>query len=276
MSMNLQDLGATEIVAIVIATGILALAIVGFLKGLIRTVMALLCLGIAGYAGLWGYEHSHDFTDSWSAIPSIWAPKIVALITGTVVFIICRYVLRFLVDPFNQSEAGKKIGFGLPAAALSLCAGLALIWLGFTGVRYATALSELHDTRRVLRLDDSKSAQDTSALLHKIHTVLDSTSIGKWQRATDPFYASGKLALSKLLVMYYDEPTRLKLLADPKFNELLNSPTFIQLISSEDIKKYAISGKPREIYNSPELLKALNNQDFRKLFFKIISSDQRF
>lgn len=264
--MNLQDLGATEIIGIAVLTIILALAFVGFLRGLMRTVMALICLGIAGYAALWGNEHAHDFTASWSVIPSIWAPKIVALVTGLLVFIICRYLLNFLVDPFNDSKTGQRIGFGLPAAALSLCAGLVLIWLGFTGIRYAASLSELHDTKRMILIDDPNDTRQTSALLLRAQRAIDDSDIGKWQRKTDPFYTAGKLALSKLLVMYHDEPTRIKLLKNKSVSQLLNHPTFIKLAYSSDIKNYAESGKPREIFNSPAINQALENPQFINLF----------
>lgn len=260
--MNLQDLGATEIIGICV----LALAVVGFLKGLMRTVMALVCLGIAGYAALWGNEHAHDFTASWSAIPSLWAPKIVALITGLVVFFICRYILNFLVDPFNDSKTGQRIGFGLPAAALSLCAGLILIWLGFTGIRYAASLSELRDTQRMILLDQSETLQQTSALILKAQRALDKSTVGLWQRSSDPFYTSGKLALSKLLVMYHHEPTRIKLLKNPQISQLLNHPQFIELAYCADLKQYAKSGKPREIFNSSALNKALSQTTFKELF----------
>lgn len=263
--MNLQDLGATEIICICV----LALAVVGFLKGLMRTVMALVCLGAAGYAALWGNEHAHDFTTSWSAIPSIWAPKIVALITGLMVFFVCRYLLNFLVDPFNDSKTGKRIGFGLPAACLSLCAGLILIWLGCTGIRYASSLSELRDTQRMLLLDDSSTAQQTSILILKAQRAIDSSAIGSWQRKTDPFYASGKLTLSKLLVMYHHEPTRIKMLKSPQVSQLLNHPEFIELAYSEDLKQYAESGKPREIFNSQALDKALSQPKLQELFSQL-------
>lgn len=264
--MSLQDLGATEIIAVCV----LALAVVGFLKGLFRTVSALVCLGIAGYAAFWGYEHSHDFTASWShAIPAIWAPKILALATGLVVFAICRYLLNFLIDPFDDSKTGKRIGFGLPAAALSLVAGLALVWLGATGIRYAASLSELRDIQRMLRHDNSEVAQQTSALILKAQKALDSSSIGIWQRKTDPFYATGKLALSKLLVLYHDEPTRQKLLEDKSVSSFLNHPQFINLAYSDEIKHYAEFGKSRDIFNSKAVTTALEQPDFLERFQKL-------
>ena len=265
--MSFQDLGATEIIGIII----LALAIVGFIKGLVRTLSALVCLGAAGYAALWGNEHAYDFTDSWAHdIPAIWLPKIVGLVCGVVVFFACRFLLRFLVDPFNDSKTGKKIGFGLPAAALSLCAGLALIWAGLTGIRYAASMAELRDTQRMLIVENQKEAvTQTSALLLKASQILDASAIGKWQQRTDPLYASGKLALSKLLVMYSNEPTRKKLLENPSTRKLLNNPAFLELAFSDEIKGYAESGRPREIYNSDAIQKILNNAEFMQSFAQI-------
>lgn len=261
--MNLQDLGATEIIGICI----LALAVVGFLKGLFRTVSALICIGIAGYAALWGNEHAHDFTASWShAVPAIWVPKIVALLTGLVVFFVCRYLLNFLVDPFDDSKTGKRIGFGLPAAALSLVAGLALVWVGATGIRYAASLSELRDTQRMLSIDTPEASKQTSVLLLRAQRALDESSIGLWQRKSDPLFAKNKLDLSKLLVMYYDEPTRKQLLQDPEVGKFLNHPQFIELAYSDELKNYKVSRKPREIYNSSAVATALEQPEFLSVF----------
>lgn len=264
--MNLQDIGATEIITVCI----LALAAVGFLKGLFRTVSALVCLGAAGYAALWGNEHAHDFTSSWShAIPSIWVPKVVALLSGLVVFGVCRYLLNFLVDPFDESETGRKIGFGLPAAALSLVAGLALVWGSATAIRYAASLSELRDMQRTLSLKNNELTQHSSVLILKAQQALDASQIGQWQRQTDPFYTSGKLALSKLLIMYYDEPTRSQMLRNQELSTFLNHPEFIKLAYCAELKHYPESGKPREIFNAQAVNQALQQPDFRQRFNKI-------
>ncbi|NWK56731.1 CvpA family protein [Verrucomicrobiaceae bacterium N1E253] len=261
--MNFQELGLTEIIAICI----LALAVVGFLKGLFRTVSALICLGIAGYAALWGNEHAHDFTASWThAIPAIWAPKIVALATGLVVFFVCRYLLNFLVDPFDDSQTGRKIGFGLPAAALSLVAGLVLLWLACTGIRYASSLSELRDVQRMLSVDQAAEVEHTSVLLLRAQRAIDDSSLGLWQRKSDPFYHSDKLPLSKLLILYHHEPSRVELLKNRSVSQFLNQPEFIKLAYSPELKHYAQSGKPRDVYNAKATQEALTNESLMQQF----------
>lgn len=242
--MSFPDLGATGIIAAVIV----ALAVIGFLKGLVRTVLALVCLGIAGYAALWGHEHASDLTSPWMENPGAWVPKVIGVLTGLAVFFICRYLLKFLVNPFNESRTGKKIGFGLPAAALSLCAGFAIIWLGFTGIRYGGSLAELRHTRHlVLNQGDEDSADYPTPLLVRAKHALDASSAGQWQLRTDPFDDPVRLKLCKLLILYHHPPTRRKMLADPELSTLLNDAAFLELAYAEPVPALAQSGKPREL-----------------------------
>ena len=245
--MSFPDLGATGIIAAVI----LALAIIGFLKGLIRTVLALICLGIAGYAALWGNEHASDLTAPWLQHPGPWMPKLIAIATGLVVFFICRYLLHFLVDPFNRSKTGKKIGFGIPAALLSLCAGLTILWLGFSGIRYGGSLAELRHTRQlVLNQGKEDTADYTPPIILQAKRALDASSAGKWQRQTDFFDAPERLLLCKLLILYHHGSSRAKLLEDETLNPLLNEPAFIELAYDDSVQELAQSGKPRDLYHS--------------------------
>ncbi|BDS08871.1 hypothetical protein NT6N_39110 [Oceaniferula spumae] len=257
--MNFQDLGATGIIAIIIV----AFAAIGFLKGLIRTVFAMVCLGIAGYTALWGNEHASDLTGPWIQNPGPWLPKIIAVVTGLAVFFICRFLLHFLVDPFNASKTGKRVGFGMPAAFLSLCTGLVVLWLAFTGIRYAGSLAEIRHTRHQL-LGDDVTIQTTTAepLLLKAKHALDASSVGQWQRETDPFYQPGKLTLCKLLVMYHDLKTRKIILLDPEINPVLNDPVFIKAAYADAVKDHAQSVRPRELFHDEAVVEALSDPAF--------------
>ena len=265
--MNFQDLGATGIIVIVI----LAFAIIGFLKGLIRTVLAMVCLGIAGYTVLWGHEHASDLTGPWINNPGPWLPKIIAMISGVVVFFICRYALTFVVDPFNKSKTGKRIGFGLPAAALSLCSGFAILWLSFTGIRYGGSLAELrHTQHKVLKatmdLTDTSKPDITGAyatpLLLKAKHALDASSVGKWHQRTDPFYSPGKVTLCKVIILYHNYPSRNELLKIPELNALLNRSDFLELAYQNSIKEDATSGNPRALFAAKPIAKLLANPEF--------------
>jgi len=271
--MNIQDLGATGIIGIVI----LAFAVIGFLKGLMRTVLAMVCLGIAGYTALWANEHASDLTGPWISNPGLWLPKIVAVITGLVAFFICRYLLNFIVDPFNRSKTGKRIGFGLPAALLSLCSGLTILWLAFTGIRYGGSLAELRYTQHLLLKEESNGEDSNSAssyavpLLLKAKHALDASSAGKWHQSTDPFYAPGKLTLCQILVVYHHMLKREKLLEDPALNNLLNNPAFLELAYQENVKANALSPQPRRLFTDKAISQVLTQPDFMELLLKVDS-----
>ena len=272
--MNIQDLGATGIIGLVI----LAFAVIGFLKGLMRTVLAMVCLGIAAYTALWANEHTIDLTGPWISNPGPWLPKIVAVITGLAVFFICRYLLNFIVDPFNRSKTGKRIGFGLPAALLSLCSGLTILWLAFTGIRYGGSLAELSYTRHLLLKEESNEKESHHVnrassyavpLLLKAKHSLDASSAGKWHQSTDPFYTPGKLTLCQLLVIYHHMPKREKLLKDPALNSLLNNPAFLELAYQEDIKSNALSAQPRRLFRAKAITRILTQPGFTELLLKV-------
>ncbi len=146
--MNLQDLSTTGIIGAIIA----ALFIIGFIKGLIRTAINLVCLTAAGYAAILANEHAHDLTAPWIANPGPWMPTIVAVSTGVLVFLLARYILHFIIHPFSHSKTSKKWGSGLPSAILTLIFGLGIIWVAITAIRYAGALAELRYTRNFILL----------------------------------------------------------------------------------------------------------------------------
>ncbi len=255
--MTFPDIGATGIICLVI----LAFALIGFLKGLIRTALVIICLAIAGYAALWGNEHAHQLTGSWLENPSPWLPKIIATVTGLAAFFICRYILHFIVNPFDDSDAGKRFGFGLPAALISLAIGLVILWGAFSSIRYVGSLSELRHTRYLIFEQQEKERALTSEpWLLMAKRSLDSSSVGKWQRKTDPFHTPGKLTLCRLLIMYQHTQTRVKLLTIPEVHRVLNNPIFIHLAFDPAIKETLQSGKPKEIFQHPEVIKALTQK----------------
>ncbi len=266
--MNLHDLGANGIISAVV----LALTVIGFIKGLIRTVLALVCLGIAGYAALWGHAHAADITGHTGP----WLPKIIAGATGLAVFFICRRLLKFLVDPFNSSKTGERIGFGLPAAALSLCSGLLVLWLAFAGIRYAGSLAEIRHIQHITSEKTEPLAGTPppapSILLEAKH-MLDASSAGKWHRRTDPFHTPGKLTLCKILILYHHSRSRAAMLRDAKFNPLLNHPDFLVLAYREGIAGLATSGDPKELFSSPAVREAASSQPLAALIRQISAEE---
>ena len=261
--MNLQDIGTVGIIGIVLLT----FATIGFCKGLIRTILAILCLVITGYVAIWGQEHAHELTGSWVKNPGPWLSWGVGIIAGLVAFILCRYLLHFLVDPFNSSKTGRRIGFGLPAAFITFFVGAAFIWLLLSGIRYGGSLAEIEDTQfQLLEDEDSSSTQDrihryTTPLLLKAKRLLDTSSAGKWHQLTDPFYSPEKITLCKILVLYHHTPSRHRMMKTPKLSALLNQASLIDLAHRDEIKKAAISGNAHTLYSADTITKALADSE---------------
>ena len=266
--MSFPDIGAFGIIAVIIG----AIAIIGFIRGLIRTALALICLAIAAYTGLWGHEHTNQLISSGTASLGPWLPKIVAVITGLTVFFICRYLLKFLVDPFNQSAAGKKIGFGLPAAVISLCMGLALIWIACTGIRYLGSLTEIKQTQQIITAQKERNNLPLEPTLLSLQRLLDSHSLGKWQRDTDFTHAPNQIKLSKLLILYHHTPTRDKMLQNNMLNPLLNHTAFLELAYKASIQELSQSEKYRALLHSPHLRAFLSREKNREALAQITSS----
>jgi hypothetical protein len=268
--MNLPDFGSLGIIG-----GILiAFALIGFFKGLIRTTLGLTCLAAACYAAFWVRQHAHEFTATWVEHPGPWLFWSLAFLAGLAVLMLSRYLMGFLIDPFDASRAGQRIGFGFPAALFSLIIGFLLLWLALAGVRYGGSLAELQDTQ--LRLQDAgNSAPEQSRIrryatpvLLKARRALDAGTVGKWHRVTDPFDQPEKIKLSRILILYHHVPTRQIMLTMPEFNSLLNSPAFLALAHDAQIKQTAVSDYPVELFNAEPVAEAITNRELLALLEK--------
>ena len=252
--MSLSDLGVTGIICLVV----LVFTVIGFLKGLIRTALAMVCLATSGYAALWANEHTSQLTIPWADAPTPWLPKIAALVTGIIVFCTLRYIFKFIVNPFNNSDTGKRFGFGLSAALVCLLIGIVILWGVFTGIRYKGGLSEIRHTRHLAMRD--KNSNDTAVSEPWILSTkrsLDSWSAGRWQRKTDPFHTPGQLKLCRLLIMYQNTGMRVKMLTHAEIHRVLNNPVFIKLAFDKSLQEILQSSTPKVILRNPQILEIL-------------------
>lgn len=254
--MDFQDIGITGIISILT----LVVTVIGFIKGLVRTVFALICLAIAGYAAFWAHENIDSNTASW-------IPKAAAAGAGVITYFICRYILKFIVDPFESSRAGERFGSGMPAALLSLCAGLAIFWGACTGIRYRGSSDELAYTVDLLAENQKQSKRSWFA---ESQQTLDKSTIGKWQQKVDPYHQPGQLETAKLLLLYHQKKSRAALLKVDYWREIVNNQDFLDIAYQEDIKQLA------ETQDTAELLEALAKSNLpakSELVSKINSRD---
>jgi len=259
--MDFSDIGVTGIIALIV----LAFAVIGFIKGLIRTVSSMICLTASGYSSLWVNENASDLSGSLIHSSDPWLPKIIAGIVGIVILFVGRYILKFIANPFDKDDKEKKsFAFGLPSALICLSIGLVILWAASSTIRYTGSLSEIRQTRSLLLSDESKDRiLAAEPWLLKAKHFLDSSLVGKWQRKTDPFHSPGKLTLCQILIMYSDTETRVKMLTVPEIHQVLNNPTFIKLAFDEDMKNTIQTGQPKQLFKNQKVLRALEEEEFK-------------
>ncbi|MGJ8677716.1 MAG: hypothetical protein ACSHX0_09380 [Akkermansiaceae bacterium] len=256
--MNIQDLSATGIIGILFA----AFAIIAFVKGLVRIIFGIIALCIAIYLA-W---LSSEYTQSASFLGNYTQ----AIITGSIgiaVFLGSSRILRSVINPFNRSKLGTKFGFGLPAALISLLAGLFVIGFSFSAVHYAAALAELRRTQSG-STEDNDLKRDSFII--SVQDKVDNSQLGRWFSQIDPFQSDTKLKLAKTLILYHDETRRLEMLKDPIFNTLFNHSLFVQLAYESQIKTSIEEGKVSKLYRSKLLQVALKDDLFQQSLKSVV------
>jgi len=271
--MDLYDLGAAGAVAVVL----LFFSVIGFFKGFFRFLLAILCLTAACYAGYWTHENALDLAGSVAQKAPHWMSLFLGITTGVISYFACRYLCQFLIDPFNSSKAGRRFGFGMPAALISLCVGITAIWLILAAIRFGGSSAELKQFQQSVYSDHSQSSQASQVeelktpLLIKARTMLDESKLGSWHLLIDPFYSPEKMALCKTLILYHHDPSRILMLKIHDLQDLLNHPSFAQLAHREQIKVCASSQKAGQLFASPLVRQALTDLEFQQIVKK---SDQ--
>ncbi|MBK1791796.1 CvpA family protein [Persicirhabdus sediminis] len=247
-------------IASVIGVTIVALGVFGFMKGLVRSLGAILGVAAGAYAGFWGYVNGLRVASKFFRDPQPWMAVVVAVLTGFTAIYIVRFVLRFVADPFNQSETGKKWGFGLPAALISLCTGILMVWLAFSGIRYCGALSELDYVRNKVTSDQPANVPEPYLL--QAWQMLDATRAGQLQITTDPFNDPDKRKLCQLLIAYTDQPLRQKILATEDGRRTFDQLAFRRLVINKELLESAKDGTVFHFYTAPALKPALEDRQF--------------
>lgn len=261
--MNIQDIGFFGITGCIILACILA----GFFKGLMRALIGIFCLSLAGYTVLRVHRHANLFTGQWAGSHQDWLSWLLAILAGILTLMLCRYLLNFLVDPFNATKTGQRIGFGPPAALLVFLPACAFLWLGLAGLRYGGCLVELQDTRQRLGTSHGQASthsevvERATPLLLKATHALEQSSVGEWHRPYDPFHHPEKTRLCQILVLYNHTRTRDIMLGKAEFNTLVNLSSFLELAYEEQIKATSKSVYPGKLLTMSAVSDTLKDPD---------------
>ena len=273
--MNDIGIGPYGIIAIIL----ILFAVTGFFRGLINTTLTVVCLAISGYCAYWMHQNVYQLISPWVSNPQPRLCGLIAVVAGLAAFILCRYIFRFLIEPFNVSKTGQRIGFGFPAAFITFCVGFIFIWLSLAGIRYLGSAAEVQRLGFQLKSDDEQHETWDLANQHIIpHFIstkqwLNESSLGKLHLQSDPFHTSGKIKLSKILIYYHHKQSRLEMLKKSELNPILNDAVFLELAHTEAIKDVSASDYPIGILSSKHIATALKNPKLSAELGKLSSED---
>ncbi|MGB2403184.1 MAG: CvpA family protein [Akkermansiaceae bacterium] len=273
--MNLSDIGPYGVVAVIL----IIFAATGFFRGLISTTLAVVCLTLSGYSAYWMHQHADELISQWLKNPQPWLYGLTAVLAGFAVFVLSRYLLRFLIDPFNLSKTGQRIGYGFPAGVITFCIGIIFLWSSLAGVRYLGAAAELQQASFQIKNDHKQHQAWGLANQHIIPRFilarewLDESSVGKLHSQSDPFHTSGKIKLGKILIYYHHKQSRIEMLKKHELSALLNDSVFLKLAHSDAIKKASSSDYPIGILSSKLMTEALEDATLSSKLDKLHSED---
>ncbi|MGE9267574.1 MAG: CvpA family protein [Verrucomicrobiales bacterium] len=261
-NLNFNDLSTGGVIGLIVVV----FAVLGFVKGLVKLLFALLAVALAAYAGWWGYQNGHSIAANIVEQPEPWMSTAVALIAGVGVYSLCRSVLGFLTSGFNSTGAAKKVGFGPPAGLFGLLVGAAMAYGAVVGVRYLGSVAELRHLDENLENPQEETSRPLFARLKK---QIDESKPGRWLREYDFLNDEEGEKLAKALVAQ-KEKVALSLREDS--GELLKLVAFDQeLAALAKERNYAAllsHPKVKEALKNPQVREALQNLDFEKLTTK--------
>jgi len=272
--MDIYDFGAAGAVCFVL----LLFAVIGFFKGFFRILLGISCLIAASYAGYWAHGNALELVDLPASKSPTWLPWFVSFAFGLIIYGVSQYLCSFIIDPFNTSKTGRRLGFGMPAALITVCSGIVTIWLLLSAIRFGGSIAELDQFQLSIDGNHAESSEQVSIkqlsipMLIKVKNIVDTSTYGAWHLKKDPFYTSGKITLCKILILYHHAPSRTKMLKTPELKALLNHSTFLKIAHQQEVKQATTSQQVNKLYSSQSVGAALSDKDFLQLLTDLESS----
>ncbi len=252
--MDFSNLGTNGILTFIIV----AFAVVGFMKGLVRVLFMILTILGSAIAAYFAYHHGLDFLrDYWADIPET-APPLISGTVGIGTFFLLQKILKFLVNPFETHGLFSKIAFGIPASIVSLILGTMLLWFGLAQFRQKASLAEL-DYLSERRHDNTIQPN----WIAQLKTMIDSSNVGEKFQALDPLLNEAKLNLAKLAISCSNEEDYQSLIENDSVSQLLRQPKIWKFLTSERVHELITEQSFQELLNHPEIDQILQNEEIK-------------
>jgi hypothetical protein len=221
----------------------LACALLAMLRGFMRMLMGSLVLCASGYAGY----------SIWRYAPGL--PLAVPVLSGLVVLLVLRLVLRFAARPFGGGEAAER-----PSAmrrAWTLLFSLvptSLLW--FAGVALLRNAGSVAEIRRFVDEADSHAQSD---FLAEMKGTIDRVLPVDWFKSVDPLADEARVTLAKLIALGDSgaPPRAIPVMEEPEIRELIAGDAKLRDLARA--KRYA------DILRDPRLDHVMADPDLRKM-----------
>jgi len=236
------------------ATVAVLFAVFGFLRGLVKFVFSLVALAIGVFAAFWGFRNGDSIAAKVIETPEPWMSYGVAIIVGLGVHSIARSILNFLSGSFNNTAAGRKLGFGAPAGVLGLLMGVVFSGLGLSGLKHIGSASELEHLNN--HIHQQAELSEKPPLFMRLKQMIDESKPGQWHDKVDPFNDKASLNLAKLFVLRQSDYHAARAVTSDSTRRVLGQPDVTQLlVSGDDTAQLAAEGKFLSLLNSHEIKK---------------------
>ena len=258
----LAEIGIVGVLILIVAV----FCIIGFIKGLVKTLMALFTLGASGFAAWWGYHHGPALVREYLPETPAYTHIICSVLGGFLVFFLFYKVFNFIVNPFEGDEENeKKWNFGIPAAGISVLFALGFVYFGINRMRTTHELDKMKE----IMAHGIENAPKPEGIHQFVIESLESSKIGQFIFQNDPLWEQNRVKLAKLAILYCQSGSKVAH-EHPETKEILTHPAFLAWISEKaDISAAIKHGDPSALWDSENLDKMLKNKELGNLLTRV-------
>lgn len=262
--MNFSELGATGIITIVIV----AFAVLGFVKGILKLVYSLLCLVgtfTAAWLGhTWGFQR---VLEKWPSAPEN-TQIFCAVVAALLAFMILRAFAKFLSNPFpsGKDQDGKKSGVGLVGLLVGVTLSFAACWFGIQQLIHQGSKAEID----YWLAQAQEKAPEKLPYMSQLKQTFTQSSLGKRIAQVFPLNDPVDQTLAKLTVMRITSTGHFQKLAEhPTIQQTLLDPKVLHFMMNKDVVASIESGDTDAILANPEFQDLITDPELKDAIAEI-------
>lgn len=256
---------------------VLLFAVVGILKGIVKTILTLLSLTIAAAAFLFGLLQSPPHIEKLIPEAAGWMPLVAGAVCGLLTLAIIHVVGGIFSGktklPGTGSDGDDSAGKRRSPLALifGVVIGLLVLDAAITGLRYFGTQAELEHLQTYVK--DGQEAAGEVPLIVKGKKWLDRSPIATLQEKIDflnhPDYRS-RLNLTKLLIIAGDGADLATALQETENREVFKIPEIKELTTTAtDLREMIAKGEFDKVYDDPRFQRLTTRPSTKRELLKV-------